>query len=127
MDLVALVAGLAVAEYAVFTMLAGATRGRTGVPAPATTGDPTYERYFRVQENTIEQLMIFLPSLLMFGYYVEPRLASGLGLVFILGRALYARGYYADPARRATGFMLTFVPNILLLLGGLCGALMAAF
>ncbi len=127
MHLVALVAALAVVEYAVFTILAGASRGRHGVPAPATTGHPTYERYFRVQENTIEQLVIFLPALVLFGYYLNEEIAAGLGLVFIVGRALYARGYYADPARRGPGFLLTFGSNVLLLLGGLCGALVAVF
>ena len=71
--------------------------------------------------------MIFLPSLFLFAYYVNEGIAAGLGVVFIVGRALYARGYYADPARRAPGFLLTFGSNVLLLLGGLCGVLMAVF
>ena len=127
MHLVALVAALAVVEYAIFTVLAGASRGRHGVPAPATTGHPAYERCFRVQENTIEQLVIFFPALFLFAYYVNETIAAGLGGVFIVGRALYARGYYSDPARRAPGFLLTFGSNMLLLIGGLCGVLVAVF
>jgi glutathione S-transferase len=127
MDLVALVAALAVAEYSVFTVLAGQARGRHGVPAPATTGHPTFERYFRVQENTIEQLVIFLPAIFLFAHYVSAPIAAGLGAVFITGRLLYARAYVTDPARRGPGFLLTFLSNVVLLLGGAIGALLALF
>ena len=125
MELVAIVIGLAVLEYFYLTMKAGVVRGRTGVPAPAMTGNPEFERQFRVQYNTIEQLVIFFPSILMFAIYVNEPVAAGLGLVFILGRALYARGYAIDPAKRGPGFGLTFLANAVLLLGGLVGACMA--
>ena len=65
--------------------------------APATSGNPTFERYFRAQQNTVEQLIIFVPAMLLFGHYVSAPIGAGLGLVFILGRALFARGYYRDP------------------------------
>jgi hypothetical protein len=120
---VAIVASLALVEYVVILMLTGQARGRFGVPAPATTGNPSFERYFRVQQNTIEQLVIFLPSLYLFAAFVHEGTAAGLGLVFIVGRAVYARGYIEDPAKRGPGFLLTFVPNIALLLGGLIGAI----
>ena len=122
MESVAIVIGLALAEYSVFVWLCGQARGRQGVPAPSTTGDPTYERYFRVQMNTVEQLVIFLPGMLLFGWYVSPTGASALGLVFILGRALYARAYVRDPAGRGPGFGLTLLSNAILLWGGLIGA-----
>jgi uncharacterized membrane protein YecN with MAPEG domain len=125
MSLAAIVACLALIEYVVILMLTGQARGRFGVPAPATTGNPAFERYFRVQQNTIEQLVIFLPSLFLFTAFVSENVAAGLGLVFIVGRALYARGYVEDPAKRGPGFLLTFVPNLVLLLGGLIGALRA--
>ena len=125
MELVGIVIGLALAEYFYFLMKCGQARGRFDVPAPATTGVPEFERYFRVQYNTIEQLVIFLPAVLLFGFYVDPRLAALLGLVFVAGRALYARGYVVDPARRGPGFLLTLVANSLLLLGGLIGAVVA--
>ena len=125
MTWVAVVASLALIEYVVILMLTGQARGRFGVPAPATTGNPSFERYFRVQQNTIEQLVIFLPSLYLFAAFVNENLAAGLGLVFIVGRILYARGYVEDPAKRGPGFMLTFVPNLILLLGGLIGAIRA--
>ena len=125
MELVAVVIGLALAEYFYFLMRCGAARGRLGVAAPATVGDAEFERYFRVQYNTIEQLVVFLPGMLLFGYYVDPTVAAGVGVVFIIGRFLYGRGYVIDPARRGPGFLLTVVSNAVLLLGGLVGAFLA--
>jgi hypothetical protein len=125
MELVAVVIGLALAEYFYFLMKCGAARGRLGVAAPATAGDAEFERYFRVQYNTIEQLVVFLPAMLLFGYYVDPTVAAGVGVVFIIGRFLYGRGYVIDPARRGPGFLLTVLSNSVLLIGGLVGAFLA--
>jgi hypothetical protein len=123
MELVSVVIGLALAEYFYFVMKCGQARGRLGVPAPTTTGVPEFERIFRVQYNTIEQLVIFVPAMVLFGRYVSPPGAAALGLVFILGRALYARGYLSDPGRRGPGFLLSILSNALLLVGGTVGAL----
>jgi uncharacterized membrane protein YecN with MAPEG domain len=79
----------------------------------------------RVQYNTIEQLVIFLPALFAFGHFVSPLWAAALGAVFILGRALYARGYVQDPAKRGPGFGLTLLANSVLLVGATVGALWA--
>ena len=127
MVLVAIVAALALIEYFVFTMMCGMARGRLGVPAPSMTGNPEFERYFRVQGNTIEQLVIFLPALFLFAHFVSPPVAAGLGLVFVLGRGLYAWAYLHDPARRGPGFGLTLLSNAVLLVGGLIGALVEYF
>jgi len=126
-ELTAIVIGLALIEYSVFTMLCGRERGRCGVVAPATSGDPTFERYFRVQQNSVEQLIIFVPAMFLFGHYVSAPIGAGLGLVFILGRALFARGYYEEPPKRAAGFGLSLLSNLALLLGGLIGAVVAYF
>ena len=125
MELVAFVAGLALIEYLVITLQCGHARGRLGVPAPATTGHPEFERYLRVQYNTIEQLVIFLPALFGFALYVNTGGAAALGLLFVVGRALYARGYVRDPAKRGPGFGLTLIANGILLLGATGGALAA--
>jgi uncharacterized membrane protein YecN with MAPEG domain len=125
MSLVGIVVALALLEYLVIVFLCGQARARHGVAAPSTTGDLTFERYFRVQQNTVEQLVIFLPAMVLFGTYVSAPIGAGLGLVFILGRALYARGYYQDPAKRGPGFGLTILSNLVLTLGGLIGALIA--
>jgi glutathione S-transferase len=125
MDLVAFVAGLALIEYFVITMACGRARGRLGVAAPAITGHPEFERYLRVQYNTIEQLVIFLPALFGFAHYASTGWAAALGIVFIVGRAMYARGYVQDPAKRGPGFGLTLLANTVLLLGAVLGALVA--
>jgi uncharacterized membrane protein YecN with MAPEG domain len=125
MALVSIVAALALVEYSVFVVMAGHARGRYGVAAPATSGDPIFERHLRVQQNTVEQLVIFLPALFPFATYASELVAVVLGLVFILGRALYARGYVLDPSKRGPGFLLTVIANFFLLLGGFVGAVVA--
>lgn len=125
MELVGIVVALALLEYVLFAMNAGQARGRYNVPAPATSGHPIFERYLRVQENTLEQLVIFLPALFLFATYVNAPLAALIGLLFIAGRALYARGYVEDPAKRGPGFGLSFIANLVLLVGGLIGAIVA--
>ena len=99
------------------------TRVRYGVQAPATTGDPTFERTYRVQQNTIEQLVIFFPALWLCATYVGDFFAALVGLVFIGGRYLYARQYIADPATRTAGIAIGLAASAVLLLTGLVGAL----
>ncbi len=119
MNFVALIALLALVEYLAISTMTGRARGQYGVKAPATTGHPIFERWLRVQQNTLEQLVVFLPALFLFSSYVSPRWGGLLGLVFIVGRAIYARSYVADPESRSLGFALSFIPNVLLLLGAL--------
>jgi len=123
--MVAIVAALVLIEYMVFVWLTGHARGVHGVPAPAMTGHPIFERWARVQGNTVEQLVIFFPGLWMFSTYVRPDVAALLGLNFLIGRALFARGYVADPARRGPGFVMSYLSNAVLVLGGLIGAIVA--
>jgi uncharacterized MAPEG superfamily protein len=127
MNLIAVVSLLALIEYMVIAGLVGAARGKHGVKAPATTGNEVFERYFRVQQNTLEQLVIFLPALWMFGTYIGVGAGAIIGLVFIVGRVIYLRGYVADPAKRGTGFIIGFVANAILVLGGLGGAIAQGF
>jgi uncharacterized MAPEG superfamily protein len=124
MALVAVVIALALLEFLVFGLLVGRARVQCGVQAPATTGHPVFERYFRVQQNTLEQLVVFVPSCWLFGYYVSPLWAAGLGVVFVIGRALYLTGYVADPKKRGAGFGLSFLPNVVLAAGALVGAIL---
>lgn len=127
MELCAAVACLALLEYLVFVMRAGRARGVYGVPAPATTGHPIFERHLRVQENTVEQLVVFVPALFLFARYASPAWGAGTGLLFVVGRALYAHAYVHDPSKRGPGFALTLGANLVLTLGGLVGALFALF
>lgn len=127
MELIAVVASLALLEYFVFVFLTGSARSTHGVAAPAITGHPIFERYFRVQQNTLEQLIVFVPALFLFGRYVSAPIGAVLGLVFIIGRALYLRGYVRDPEKRGPGALITFLSNLALLLGGGIGAVVAYF
>jgi len=122
MDIVYVVIALALLEFFVFGGLVGRARVKSGVDAPATSGDPMFERYFRVHYNTLEQLVIFVPGMWMFGHYVSPMVAAGLGLIFIVGRIIYLQAYIKDPAKRGRGYGLSMLPTAILLLGGLGGA-----
>jgi uncharacterized MAPEG superfamily protein len=121
-ELLAIVTILALIQLLIFANDVGKARMRTGISAPAMTGDPDFERHQRVHQNTIEQLIIFLPSLWLFGQYFDPRIAAALGVVYIIGRFMYRAGYVADPAKRHNGFMVGVVATAILLLGGLVGA-----
>ncbi len=119
MGFVSFVAILALIEYLAFVLITGRARQTYNVEAPATTGHPVFERWYRVQQNTVEQLVVFLPALFLFAYNGRPRLAGWIGLLFVVGRIVYARSYVADPASRSVGFGLGFVSVVLLLLGAL--------
>jgi uncharacterized MAPEG superfamily protein len=126
MAMIHAVIALALIEFAVFGMLVGRARHKYGVEAPATTGNPVFERYFRAHYNTLEQLVAFVPGMLLFGRYVSAPAAAVLGLIFIVGRVVYFRSYIADPKKRGPGFGLSALPTMILLLGGLGGALWSA-
>ena len=125
MPYLAIVTSLALLEYFGISLLVGRARGKYGIKAPATSGHPVFDRTFRVHQNTLEQLVIFLPSLWLFGTFVSAPIGALIGLVFIVGRVLYVQGYVADPEKRGTGFGIGFLANIVLLLGGLIGAIVA--
>src|SRR5580698_1490110 len=109
MAYVDIVTALAVLQFLVFGFRVGGARGRYGVKAPAITGNETFERYFRVQQNTLEQLIVFLPGLYLFSHYFRPLVAAVLGAVYLIGREIYAATYVKEPAKRGMGFGLTFL------------------
>jgi glutathione S-transferase len=127
MAYVDIVTALAVLQFIVFGFKVGGARGRYGVKAPAITGNEIFERHFRVQMNTLEQLIAFLPGIYMFAHYFSPKVAAALGVVYLIGRELYALTYVKDPANRSVGFGMTFLPVVILVLGGLLGAVRAVF
>jgi uncharacterized membrane protein YecN with MAPEG domain len=97
----------------------GRARHKSGVQAPATTGDQMLERAFRVHYNTLEWLPVFLGALWIFAIYWNDRVAAALGVVWIIGRILYARGYMADPVKRGPGFGIQALATLALLLGAI--------
>ena len=109
-----------------FAILVGRTRGRVRIDAPAMSGHPDLERALRIQGNTVEQIVIFLPALWSFAIFISPVWAAGLGIVFIVGRLLYFTGYTKSAEKRSLGFSLSMFPTLFLLIGGLFGAVRAA-
>jgi len=120
-----MVAMLALIEYTIFTALVGRARLRYGVRAPATTGHPIFERYFRVQQNTLELLVCFLPALWLAAYYSSPFWAATIGMVFVVARIVYFEGYVRRPEARRLGFAFSVLPIVSLLLLAATGALSA--
>jgi uncharacterized membrane protein YecN with MAPEG domain len=116
---VAIVTLLALLVYFWMGMRVAGARQKTGIAAPAMTGDPHLERNVRVQANTLEWLPIFLPSLWLFAIFWNDRIAAAVGLVWIVGRLIYAIGYVADPGKRGTGFMIQSLAVAVLLFGAL--------
>jgi glutathione S-transferase len=122
MAYVDIVTALAVLQFLVFGFKVAKARGRYRVKAPAVTGNEIFERYFRVQQNTLEQLIAFLPGLYLYSHYFNPVVAAVLGLIYLIGREIYAFTYVKDPAKREIGYGLTFLPIMILVVGGLFGA-----
>ena len=126
MPFLALITALALLQFLYFGIQVGRARGRYNVPAPAISGNEHFERHFRVQMNTLEQLVMFLPALWMFGSYVSWLWACGLGAVFIVGRGIYALSYVRDPKSRSLGFAMTALPTLAMLVGVLYWAVKTA-
>ncbi|HKQ13231.1 MAG TPA: MAPEG family protein [Steroidobacteraceae bacterium] len=125
MPYVAIVTVLALLQFFWFGWQVGVARTKYNIAAPAVSGNDIFERVFRVHMNTLEQLVVFLPALWIFASYISPLWAAGLGVVFIIGRAVYARTYVKDPKSRSAGFAMTSLPVLALLVGILIWAVMA--
>ena len=108
-------------------MLVGRMRSKHGVHAPAVTGAPELERAFRVQMNTLEQVVLFLPLLWLATIYpvVSGYLAPGLGLIWLIGRVLYSLGYMAEAAKRSSGFLIAGIALLALLVLSIVGIIHA--
>ena len=117
--LTAIVSLLSLLLYAYMGVRVGQARAQFSVPAPAITGNTDFERVFRVQANTLEWLPIFLTSIWLFSLYWDDRVAAGLGVVWIVGRALYLTGYARAASARSTGFLIQLAATAILLFGAL--------
>jgi glutathione S-transferase len=121
MPWVSLVILLALLEYSLFGALVSRARGQFGIKAPAITGHPEFERYFRVQQNTLEHLVMVIPAMLIFAWYLSAIWSAVLGLVFVVGRGFYAYGYVKEPASRHYPAVISGVVTMVLMLGALVG------
>ena len=119
---VAIVTLVALLFYAWTGVFVGRARGRHGVAAPAMTGHPAFERAVRVQANTLEWLAIFVPALWLFAIYANADVGAALGLIWIVGRYLYMQGYIQEAGKRSLGFMVQGAATLVLVFGGLVGA-----
>jgi hypothetical protein len=122
MSYVHIVTALALLQFIWFGVKVGQARGRFGVKAPAITGNDVFERHFRVQQNTLELLIVLVPGLYLFSHFFSPLLAAVLGAIYLVGRQVYAAAYVKDPAKRSAGYGLSALPTLILVLGGLIGA-----
>jgi glutathione S-transferase len=123
----AVVTVLAVLFYFYTGLVVGQMRGKHKISAPAVTGNTEFECAYRVQMNTLEQLVIFLPLLWLATSYFTTLgwLPPLLGLIWIVGRFLYMNGYMAAPDKRGTGFLVALIANLGLLILSLVGIVQA--
>ncbi|MDG1707432.1 MAG: MAPEG family protein [Emcibacteraceae bacterium] len=127
MEIVATVILLALIQYIYFAVMVGKARGTYGINAPATTGHDIFERYYRVQMNTMELLVVMIPSTVIFALYVNSLAAGMLGGVYIVGRMIFFKSYIEDPSTRSLGFTFSILPCVIMTVGGLIGAGLKAF
>lgn len=124
--LTGLVTILALLVYFWMTIKVGQARGKHEIQAPETQGPDDFMRVMRVHANTVEGLVLFLPALWLFAAIWGDFLAAIIGVIYPIGRIVYALGYYAEAGKRSAGFMIGFISTVILLLGALVGLAMSA-
>jgi glutathione S-transferase len=118
--LTAIVTLLALLLYFYMSMRVGQGRTKYNVPAPAVTGNPNFERDYRIQMNTLEWLPLFLVSLWLFTFaWGSDLIAAAIGVVWIGGRVLYLTGYSKAAEQRGPGFGVQALATGVLLFGAL--------
>jgi len=103
----------------------GAARAKHGVKAPSVDGPEEFQRTYRVHQNMVEQLVFHLPSMWLFAVAWGDFWAALLGFIFVIGRIIYAIGYYEAAEKRSRGFGIASLASIILALGALIGAILA--
>lgn len=124
MEATVIVTFLALGQYVLFGVQVGSLRGKHGIKAPAQTGHPEFERMNRVHQNTMEQLVLFLPALWMQAFYANPIYGAVVGMVYVVGRFIYRAEYLKDPDSRGLGFTMSFIPSVALLIWALVAAVL---
>jgi len=114
---------LALLLYFAVTANVGRARGKYGIKAPAVTGSKHFERAYRVQMNTLERMAFFLPSLWLYALLLSDRGAALSGLIWLVGRAMYAVAYTRDPSSRGPGYIIAMLAEVGLFLGATYGVI----
>lgn len=123
MELIAIVSLLIFIQYTILGVQVGLEHGKAKIPAPKMTGDIDLEKRVRIQSNTMEQMITFVPAMWMFATYVHVLAAAALGVAFIVGRQMFAWGYMQEDAtKRGPGFLVTFAVGAIAIVGALGGA-----
>ena len=112
---------LALLLHLVLTMRVGRARARYHIKAPAVTGNEHFERAYRIQMNTVEQMVFFLPALWLCAVLLSDIAAATGGLIWVIGRAVYAASYTNDPAKRGPGLVISTLTQVALWLGAVVG------
>ncbi|MBD2335832.1 MAPEG family protein [Calothrix sp. FACHB-156] len=120
-----LITTLSLLLYFVITINVGRARAKYKILPPQMTGDANFERVLRVQQNTIEQMVLFLPALWIFSFYVNSLWGAVIGAIWLLGRVIYAWGYYQAAEKRMIGFVISTFSTVVLLLGALVGGILS--
>lgn len=124
MQLTAWVTLAALAVYLWTGTNAARARGKFKVKAPSMDGPLEFQSYMRVQANTLEQLPVLLAPLWMCAAFLGDSWAAAGGLLWCVGRVVYALGYYRDPSKREAGFIIGMAASALLMVGTVVGLLM---
>ena len=122
MEAVAIITGLILVQTFYFAIQVGQARARHSISAPVMIGADEFNRAFRVHQNTVEQIVLLIPAMWMFAYYVHSLTAAGIGLAFIVTRFIYRSAYMKDPKARGKGFGPGALLTVILILGGIIGA-----
>ena len=127
MEPLVLVLMLILLQTLYFGIEVGRARQRLGIEAPAVSGDDEFDRYFRAHQNSLEQLIIFLPAVLVTAYLGYSITCVVCGVFYLLGRAIYFRNYVKEPKKRTLGFVLSFFSSVILIMTSLVSSLLILF
>lgn len=97
----------------------GQARGKFGVKAPSVTGPPEFERAFRAHQNTMEQLVLFLPLVWIVATLFGDLWGGIYAAAWVVGRIAYVIGYIKDPEKRGVGFLISGLPSLAALVGAI--------
>jgi glutathione S-transferase len=119
----AIVTLLAVAFYFSLATRVSVAHSRFNVRLPATR-NPDFERIFRAHMITLEWMPTFLVPLWLCATHLSDVVATVLGVVWIVGRAVYFAGYSRAVEKRLPGFFIQSTACLLLFIGAATGVVM---